>query len=106
MIFRVHYMKPDWFRNGICGMKPVVAELGVTHIYLRDVTVKRPNNTEDALENVFYQSQGEYWSPNGEARGLIQSKGLGHTSMSVGDVIEHEGRFWVAATFGFEELAA
>jgi len=40
-----------------------------------------------AREDVFMMMQGEVWSPNGEARSLIQKLGLDHTSMSVGDVL-------------------
>jgi hypothetical protein len=38
------------------------------------------------LDTVFTQMQGEVWSPEGEARPLIEALGLRHTSMSVGDV--------------------
>jgi hypothetical protein len=31
--------------------------------------------------------QGENWSPNGEARDLIRSNNLSHTSMCCGDVV-------------------
>lgn len=41
----------------------------------------------DNKEQVFQRMQGEVWSPNGEARDLIQELGLVHTSMSVGDVV-------------------
>ena len=37
--------------------------------------------------------QGEDWSPTGEARELIATKDVRHTSMSVGDiVINHDTR--------------
>jgi hypothetical protein len=91
-------MKPESFRELIFGaVLPKVAELEGTHVFLREV------EAED-LESVFVQLQGEFWSPNGEARFLILSKGLAHTSMSVGDVVEAEGKFWAAAPFGFTEL--
>jgi hypothetical protein len=51
-----------------------------THTFLRFLEAKD-------LDNVFYKMQGEVWSPNGEARDLIRSCGLRHTSMSVGDLI-------------------
>jgi hypothetical protein len=52
--------------------------------------------------------QGEVWSPNGEARELILSKGLEHTSMTVGDVIRsHQtGEHWMVGQFGFEPILA
>lgn len=46
------------------------------------------------LDDAYWKMQGENWSPNGEARPLIQRLGLQHTSMSVGDVAESEGKFW------------
>lgn len=38
-------------------------------------------------EEAYMSLQGEAWSPEGEARELILGLGLGHTSMSVGDII-------------------
>jgi len=59
----------------------------------------------DNLDDVYYKMQGEVWSPNGEARGFIRSKGLEHTSMSTGDVIEdvEAGKFYMVQFFGFKE---
>lgn len=49
--------------------------------------------------------QGEIWSPNGEARALIQQKGLQHTSMSVDDIIvDEEGHVYIVDAIGFREL--
>ena len=65
-------------------------ELLTTHVLdpkkFRLVRVFKADNKED----VFRQMQGEHWSPNGEARFGIESLGLQHTSMSVGDVILEE----------------
>lgn len=110
-IYRVYYMKPDHFRDFILGVeKPTLTGVtcGDTHTFLRTVTVDQKRDCiEHELEDVYFQSQGEIWSPNGEARELILAKGLRHTSMSVGDVIEDpEGRFWAVASFGFEPVAA
>jgi hypothetical protein len=57
-------------------------------------------------ELVFDQFQAENWSPNGEARDLIASKGLLHTSMSTGDIVTRPPtpRGWttfIVAPFGF-----
>lgn len=70
-----------------------------THIYIKDVEA---NNVDD----VYTMMQGEMWSPNGEARKLIQSKGLLHTSMSVGDVTYDckDGKFYVVDFVGFKKL--
>ena len=92
-------MKPDHFSRFIIGTElPKRSTLAETHTFLREITT-------GALENVFAEMQGENWSPNGEARPLIEEKGLQHTSMSVGDVIETaDGEFFVVRPVGFKEL--
>jgi hypothetical protein len=98
--FEVWYMRPEHFRDGICGLgKPTAADLGATHIRLREIDA-------DNLEAVFVEMQGERWSPNGEAFGMIKALGLRHTSMSVGDVaIDLASReVWKVARFGFEKV--
>jgi hypothetical protein len=93
--FDVWYMRPSFFCEGILGIVPV--DLSKTHEYLKTVEAK-------SLEEVYSMMQGEIWSPNGEARELILSKGLEHTSMSIGDVaVDENGTVWVCHTFGFKE---
>jgi hypothetical protein len=105
--FQVWYMRPEFFRNGILGSrKPDPAKLEVTHVHLMDVEVE-PGfvDADQALKHIFGLMQAEDWSPNGEARDLIRSKGLQHTSMSVGDVIvDPQSRAHLAAMFGFDDL--
>jgi hypothetical protein len=108
-IFRIHYMKPEAFSTYVFGIKsPDRKKLADTHTYLRDVDTgptDKPVKIQDELEQVFHDSQGQIWSPNGEARDLILSKGLRHTSMCVGDVVETpNGQFWVVATAGFKRM--
>jgi hypothetical protein len=105
MKYSIWYMKPKWFRHGILGKKPW-SDLAKTHIHLKDLELPRikGETVEHNLERIFYQMQGEMWSPNGEARELILSKGLQHTSMSVGDAIVANGQIWVVAMFGFETI--
>jgi len=96
--YRIHYMKPDFFRDGMIGRKPDITKLSDTHVYLRSIEAM-------SLDQVYTLSQGEVWSPNGEARDLIRSKNLRHTSMSVGDVIEDANAdFFVVSSFGFDNL--
>jgi hypothetical protein len=94
-------MRPEWFREGnLARHKPDPRNLSATHIHLRDIELP-----DDAgLERVFHEQQGEVWSPSGEARDLIRSKGLQHTSMSVGDVVVADGEVHVVASFEFESL--
>jgi len=57
------------------------------------------------LEYVFMRMQGENWSPHGEARDLITALGVGHTSMSVGDIAQTaDGSYHIVANFGFDKL--
>lgn len=96
--YQVWYMKPDFFRNGITGTTPDPKNLAHTHVHLKDVDA-------DGINAVYTAMQGEVWSPNGEARELIQSKGLQHTSMSVGDVIVDDvGNAHLVANIGFKAI--
>lgn len=104
MKLAIHYMKPEWFREGICYAKPDPANLAATHVFLTTFEAQEGQPLDRALEDAFHHFQGEVWSPNGEARGLIEAKGLAHTSMSVGDVILAGGKVFVVAMFGFEAL--
>jgi len=68
----------------------------------------RYQGAEDVLDAVYEAMQGHNWSPQGEARAMIEGLGLEHTSMSVGDVIQDvrgPGRaFMVDRPVGFYEL--
>ena len=102
MTYQIWYMKPDWFREGVSYAKPDPSNLDATHVHLKDVEIVDQSHP---LEHIFTMMQGEVWSPNGEARPLIAAKGLGHTSMSVGDVVvDPEGRVQLVASAGFEDL--
>lgn len=61
---------------------------------------------ETDLDTVYGLMQGNMWSPRGEARTLINSLGLHHTSMSVGDVIVKNGVAHFVNPAGFKELVA
>jgi len=61
MKYKVYYAKnPDWMmqRDRYVEFIP-----GETHAFIREVKAK-------FLDDVFYQMQGEVWSPRGEARDL------------------------------------
>ena len=79
--------------------KLTISDLKNTHIYLKRIKAI-------SLEDVFMQMQEENWSPNGEARGIIKSKGLKHTSMSVGDVVREieTDTVYRCAAFGWEKI--
>jgi len=121
MKFTIHYMKPEFFRDGNMGYDwlekrsrlPSLSALDRTHVELKTLADfdngRIPTNRPDikrVLEIIFAKMQGENWSPNGEARDLIRSKGLEHTSMSVGDVVVvDDAALWIVDRFGFKEVA-
>ncbi|MFN8467276.1 MAG: hypothetical protein U0X20_17090 [Caldilineaceae bacterium] len=73
---------------------------------LHNVTDWPRGQTNAVLQAIYDWFQGENWSPNGEAKPLIEALQLEHTSMSTGDVIEHvnSNRLWMVANFGFTEI--
>jgi len=72
--------------------------LPFTHRLVREIEA-------DSLNEVYHIQQGENWSPNGEARPLIASLNLRHTSMSMGDlVLDDEGNYQVCDFFGWKEV--
>lgn len=107
MKLEIWYMKPEFFRDGIMGydwlvkynLVPDVNDLTKTHVLLREIEA-------GGLDNAYSIQQGENWSPNGEARPLIEEKGLKHTSMSVGDIIRYPDTAdtWIVNNFGFKKL--
>ena len=101
----IWYMKKGQSRDFMMGAKwlekkgllPSVANVSKTHILLGKVK-------ERDLEKIFTAMQGENWSPGGEARGLIRSKGLTHTSMSVGDIVVIGKKGYIVDISGFKPL--
>lgn len=73
--------KPDFCMNKSYRDDPVISE---NHKML--VSFFTPHDFTN--EQIFELMQGETWSPEGEARSLIEAVGLRHTSMSVGDCID------------------
>ncbi len=70
-----------------------------THTFLMFVTAKN-------LDEVYYKSQGEVWSPRGEGNSTIKKLGLNHTSMSIGDLIRDMNThiLYEVASEGFREI--
>jgi hypothetical protein len=88
-------MKPAFFR-GIVGNAPDPGNLAATHVHLKDIEADDP---EDALARMHVDN----WSANAD---LIQSKGLEHASMTVGDVLVDEAEIVHQVTaIGFSRLA-
>jgi len=101
----IWYMKKSFFRDGSMGvdwlierdMLPNMRTIDDTHEHLGGIR-------ERNLERVWRLMQGEAWSPRGEARSLITKKGLGHTSMSVGDVIQQGSKLFMVDRTGFRRI--
>jgi len=60
-------------------------------------------------KSLFGSMQGNFWSPSGEARELIRSLELHHTSMSVGDVlvVNHpngNSEIWLACEHSWRQI--
>ena len=93
-IYAVYYSKNPTFVEGV-----KIGDLSKTHQYLGFMGA-------GGLEDLFVKMQGESWSPQGEARGLIKHLGLKHTSMSVGDVVLDvlTGEWWECAGAGWNVL--
>lgn len=109
----IWYMKPEQFRNLSMGLDFLKKYQGREDMEMPQVpTTKTLKNTHILLgkiketdkENIFRMMQGENWSPFGEARNLIRSKGLKHTSMSVGDVVKIGSSAFMVDTYGFKKL--
>jgi len=81
------------------GDDPDPTNLQATHVLLGKIA------SPLYPEMLWVQLQGENWSPNGEAKLLIESKGLHHTSMSIGDCFALEEEVYVVKATGFKLLS-
>ena len=96
MKYQVWFMKPSFLR-GTVGDSPDPNNLSATHVHLKDIDA---DSQEDALARM------HIWAPNGDAIDLIQSKGLQHTSMTIGDVLVDEADVVHQVTaIGFSRLS-
>lgn len=103
---QVWYLRPEMFRNFSMGYawakerEPRFSPntLSNTHILLGEIQ-------ETDLDKIFGMMQGEFWSPKGEAFGLMGSLGLHHTSLSVGDIIVVGGVPYMVEGCGFKDIS-
>jgi hypothetical protein len=105
-VARIWYAKPE--QSFFTKPEAVTLDrLTQTHTFLMEL-VFHPDQAEPvrALNFIYHWLQGENWSSSGQARFLIESKGLGHTSMSMGDVVEYQGHHYVVLALGFGRLDA
>lgn len=102
----IWYSKDEYARDMTGGssylekynMLPTADTLTKTHSKIGSI------NTVD-LSKIYGLMQGENWSPNGEANDLIDNSEVGHTSMSVGDIIKMNGIMHMVDKRGFLVLA-
>jgi hypothetical protein len=99
----IWYVTSDHSRDFNRGIEKIpkdwsVADIGKTHALLGKVSETNP-------EKVFSMMQGEKWSPEGEADPLLESKGLWHTSMSMGDIVVTNGMYLIVDSYGFKKLS-
>lgn len=94
---RDYMMGSDWMEKHNTPF-PDPTNLEATHVFLGRINTSWPEDTFEAM-------QGENWSPNGEARSMIRSLGIGHTSASVGDVFQMgNGKPVMVDTHGYYTL--
>lgn len=75
-----------------------VAQLSNTHVYVCEVEA-------ETIGEVYNKMQAERWPSISAANDLIESLGLTHVSMGIGDVIhEHGGKYHECRTLGWREL--
>jgi len=86
-------MGSEWMLKKMPKAMPDPNNLKKTHTLLG--TLKETN-----LNKIYEMLQGMFWSPNGEARELINDLDLDHTSMSVGDIIKTPSRTVMVDGYG------
>lgn len=94
----------SWFKNRHPDLHKKLrqGDLSATHTLLAQTA-------ETNLERIFFNYQGENWSPNGEARELIEHLGLSHTSMCVGDIVckidaDGDEHYFFCDNLGWKEI--
>jgi hypothetical protein len=111
-LIKVWYVKAE-VRRDLCmgykfakevGINVTPAAINETHVLLGSIGGVDSNGEIIILEDVMSIMQGEFWSPMGEARNLIQTLGLHHTSMSCGDVVQFGSDFYMVDFMGYKKL--
>ena len=99
--YQVYYARrPTYHPSGQLRI-PLLTVPRLRHSHVRVTAIEADSRAEAWLK-----MQGENWSPHGEAREQIQSLGLSHTSMSVGDVLRDKaGVYWECLDHGWRPLA-
>lgn len=101
--YKIWYAKSSWggqfkgydFLKEL-DMLPNLKKLDETHALLGGIDVP------DDLEGIF--SLMNMWACGEPSNHFLKSKGVSHTSMSVGDIVEVDGVFHMVDDFGFKTL--
>ena len=89
------------------AFRPKTFEPHHTHRLLGFFSLKNfeAETQELICERIYHALQGEVWSPLGEARTMIEAKGLEHTSMSVGDIVRfRDGSTYLCSSVGWKRI--
>jgi hypothetical protein len=101
----VWYVKNKYFRDYILGSDnlpdgvelPDPNNLEATHAFIGKF------DTLD-LDIIYNKMQGEFWSEGKTTNDILKSKDVGHTSMSVGDIIRNKDGMFMVDNMGFYDL--
>ncbi len=105
MEVKIYYQKSQFFSSLIISGKFHFVP-DVTHELME--TKELDDNCKASLEQLFFHYNW-MWNNEGECtpeftRKVRESKDVRHSSMSVGDVVEANGKIFVVADCGFDEL--
>lgn len=92
---RDYMMGYDWLKKQ--GTEVSADTIPTTHALIGKIRETDP-------EKIFSMMQGDSWSPEGQARDMIEKSGTGHTSMSVGDVIKVGNKWLMVDRYGFKDI--
>lgn len=92
-------MGASWLQERRPELMPSEESLPQTHVLIGTLA-------ESDLENIYMMMQGERWSPEGQARNMIQQSGTGHTSMSMGDVVKKPDGIYMVDSWGFYKIGS
>ena len=106
--YQIFYARqPTFHPSGAPGIQRLTAAaMQSSHVRLRGTASEAVCEIEaDSLDHAWCQMQAERWSPNGEARPLLERLSLSHTSMSVDDVIrDQDGTHWECLDLGWRPI--
>lgn len=105
---KIWYLKKDApidLKMGMKFLKSNKPELIPTRDTIQNTHVMIGSIAEIDLDKIYKALQGENWSPLGQAKNLIKKANVGHTSMSIGDLIEYpDGQVWMVDRDDFSLL--